>query len=114
MFIAHVHVHVKPDQVEAFKTATLHNARHSLHEPGIGRFDVLQQENDPTQFVLVEVYYSENDTAHHKETEHYQNWRNAVKEMMAEPRFTVKFNSVFPSDSGWESGTQGEPKSIHV
>lgn len=114
MFIAHVHVHVKQSRIEAFKSATLQNAHHSLHEPGVARFDVLQQQTDPAQFVLIEVYYTENDSALHKETEHYQTWREAVKEMMAEPRYTVKFSNVFPSDDGWESTAGDQTKNIHV
>ncbi|MDZ7723421.1 MAG: antibiotic biosynthesis monooxygenase [candidate division KSB1 bacterium] len=114
MFIAKVHVHIKQGQIEAFKTATVHNAHHSLHEPGIARFDVLQQQDDPTHFVLLEVYYTENDSAKHKETEHYQTWRETVKDMMQEPRYAVKYNNVFPADEGWESSGGDQTKNIHV
>ncbi|NLF02208.1 MAG: antibiotic biosynthesis monooxygenase [Anaerolineales bacterium] len=101
MLIVHVHVHVKPDAVEAFKAATIENARHSVQEPGIARFDVVQQQDDPTRFVLVEVYRSVQATAAHKETAHYAAWRDAVADMMAEPRSSVKYGAVFPDESGW-------------
>ncbi|TAK99411.1 MAG: antibiotic biosynthesis monooxygenase [Verrucomicrobia bacterium] len=101
MFIVHVHVHVKPDCVEAFKTATLANARESVKEPGIARFDVVQQSDDPTRFVLVEVYRDAAASAAHKETKHYPVWRDAVAPMMAEPRQSVKFSNVFPEEAGW-------------
>ncbi|HNR68164.1 MAG TPA: antibiotic biosynthesis monooxygenase [bacterium] len=101
MFIVHVHVHVKPEAVELFKNAMLENARHSLLEPGVARFDILQDRQDPTRFVLLEVYRSEADVAAHKETRHYQVWRDFVAEMMAEPRSSVKYINVFPDDQGW-------------
>ena len=101
MFIVHVFAQVKPDQVEAFKTATLENARHSSQEPGIARFDVIQQQDDPTRFVLVEVYRTPDDPARHKETAHYQKWRDAVAPMMAEPRSAVKYDNLYPDDQGW-------------
>lgn len=96
-----VYVHVKPDSVEAFKAASLDNARHSAQEPGIARFDVHQQADDPARFVLVEVYRTVEATAAHKETAHYARWRDTVAQMMAEPRKSAKYNSVFPDDSGW-------------
>jgi autoinducer 2-degrading protein len=102
MLVVHVHVHVKGDQVEAFRTATVENARESVKEPGVTRFDVIQQQEDPTRFVLVEVYRTVNDPARHKETTHYQQWRDAVESMMAEPRTSVKYNSVFPGPEGWD------------
>ena len=101
MLIVHVYVHVKPDSVDAFKQATLINARQSVQEPGIARFDVLQSSDDPTRFVLVEVYRTADDPARHKETAHYAAWRDAVAEMMAEPRTSVKYHNVFPDDAGW-------------
>lgn len=101
MFIVHVHVHVKPESVEAFRQATLENARNSVQEPGVARFDVIQQLDDPTRFVLVEVYRTQDDPAKHKETAHYQTWRDRVAEMMAEPRSSVKYVNVFPDDEGW-------------
>jgi autoinducer 2-degrading protein len=101
MLIVHVFVHVKPDCVEAFKAASVENARHSIQEPGIARFDVVQQLDDPTKFVLVEVYRTPDDPARHKETAHYQKWRDTVAEMMAEPRSSVKYANVFPDDEGW-------------
>ena len=101
MFIVHVFVHVKADQVEAFKAATVENARNSVHEPGIARFDVIQQQDDPTRFVLVEVYRTPDDPVRHKETAHYKKWRDTVEAMMAEPRTSLKYSNVFPDDSGW-------------
>jgi len=101
MFIVHVHVHVKPEFVDAFREATLENARHSVQEAGIARFDVIQQLDDSTRFVLVEVYRTTEDPARHKETAHYQKWRDTVAEMMAEPRHSTKYTNVFPDDAGW-------------
>jgi quinol monooxygenase YgiN len=101
MLVVHVHVHVKPDCVEAFKEATRLNARLSLLELGVLRFDVLQQQDDPTRFVLVEVYRHTEAAAAHKETPHYPVWRDTVAPMMAEPRFSVKFNKLYPDDGSW-------------
>lgn len=101
MLIVHVHVQVKPDRVEAFKAASLANARLSVLEPGIARFDVIQQTDDPTRFVLVEVYRTEDAPAAHKATAHYATWRDAVADMMAAPRQSTKFHNVFPDESGW-------------
>ena len=98
MIVVHVHVCVKPECVEAFTAATLENARQSAREPGIARFDVVQQADDPTQFVLVEAYRSSDATVAHKETGHYQLWRDTVASMMAKPRSTVKLVNVFPTD----------------
>lgn len=101
MLVVHVHVHVKPDQVEAFRQATLENARQSVREPGIARFDVVQQTDDPTRFTLVECYRTPEAPAAHKETAHYLRWRDTVADMMAEPRTSVKYSNVFPPDNGW-------------
>lgn len=101
MLIVHVHVRVKPDCVEAFRQATLDNAQNSIQEAGIARFDVVQQCDDSTRFLLVEVYRDGDAAALHKETAHYQKWRDAVAGMMAEPRSSVKFTNVFPSSTGW-------------
>lgn len=101
MYIVHVHVHVKPEAVEQFRLATIENARHSVQEPGVARFDVVQQSDDPTRFVLVEVYRTPEDADRHKETRHYQAWRDAVADLMAEPRRGVKYANVFPDDAGW-------------
>ena len=89
--------------VGAFKEATTENAANSVQEPGVARFDVCQQADDPTRFVLVEVYYTSDDPAKHKETAHYARWRDTVEEMMAEPRSSVKYAEVFPEVSGWAS-----------
>ncbi len=101
LLVVHVHVHVKPECVEAFKAASLANARASVQEPGVARFDVTQQSDDPTRFVLVEVYRTPQAPAAHKETAHYAAWRDAVAEMMAEPRSSVKYANLFPGDEGW-------------
>jgi len=101
MLIVHVHVHVKPDCLEAFRDATLANASASVQEPGIARFDLVQQADDPTRFVLVEVYRTAAAPAAHKETAHYAAWRDAVAPLMATPRTSVKFSNVFPDDAGW-------------
>ena len=101
MFIVHVSVHVKADQIEAFKKATRENAQNSMNESGIAGFDVIQQQDDPTRFELVEVYRTSDDPARHKETAHYQKWRDTVADMMAGPRTSIKFNNVFPDDKGW-------------
>jgi quinol monooxygenase YgiN len=101
MVIVHVHVHVTPESVQAFCEATLENARNSVLEPGIARFDVMQQSGDVTRFVLVEVYRTQEAAAAHKETAHYQKWRDSVAPMMAEPRSSVKYENLYPSDQDW-------------
>ena len=102
MLVIHVFIHVKPESVEAFKIASLDNARHSVREPGIARFDVIQQTDDPTRFVLVEVYRAVEATIAQKETEHYARWLDTVADMMAEPRTSVKYANLFPVDAGWD------------
>jgi quinol monooxygenase YgiN len=89
---------VKPEFVEPFKKASIENARESLKEPGVARFDVMQQQDDPTRFVLVEAYRTPEASGAHKETRHYQTWRDAVAPMMAQPRASVKFTNLFPGD----------------
>ena len=101
MFIVHVYVHVKPECVEAFTVASLENAQNSIQEPGVARFDVIQQQDDPTRFMLVEVYRTPGDPAKHKETAHYKKWRETVADMMAEPRSSVKYDNLWPEDQGW-------------
>ena len=101
MLIVHVHVKVKPDCIEAFKEATIANASQSIKEAGIARFDVVQQADDPTRFVLVEAYRSVNATAAHKATAHYAAWRDRMESLMAEPRFSVKYSNVFPGNEDW-------------
>lgn len=101
MLIVHVHVHVKPGKVEAFKEASLENARQSVLERGIARFDLLQRQDDPNRFVLVEVYRNADAPAQHKETPHYAKWRDTVADMMAEPRTSVKYVNLFPDDQRW-------------
>jgi (4S)-4-hydroxy-5-phosphonooxypentane-2,3-dione isomerase len=101
MLVVHVHVHVKPEFIDAFKQATVENARNSVKEPGIARFDVVQRTDDQARFILVEVYRSVDATAQHKETAHYRAWRDAVAPMMAEPRTAMKYANIFPGDEGW-------------
>jgi autoinducer 2-degrading protein len=104
MLVVHVHVRVRPGQVEEFLAATLVNARASLAEPGVLRFDVIQDEADPAHVVLVEVYRDADASAAHKLTPHYAAWRDAVAGMMAEPRASTRFGAVFPPDGeGWAS-----------
>ena len=101
MLVVHVHVKVKPDAIEAFKEVTIENARLSLKEPGIARFDVVQHQDDPTRFILVEVYRSPEASAAHKATAHYAAWRDRMESLMAEPRYSVKYSNLFPGDGGW-------------
>jgi autoinducer 2-degrading protein len=101
MLVVHVHVYVLPESVEAFKAATIENARNSVQEAGIARFDVIQDSDDPTHFVLNEVYRSQAATVAHKETAHYATWRDTVASMMAKPRTAVRFTDVFPEETAW-------------
>jgi (4S)-4-hydroxy-5-phosphonooxypentane-2,3-dione isomerase len=101
MLIVHVHVHVKLKSVAEFRQATLENARLSVQEPGIARFDFVEQQDDATRFVLIEVYRSPEAAAAHKETAHYAKWRDEVADMMAKPRHSVKYNDVFPEPREW-------------
>jgi (4S)-4-hydroxy-5-phosphonooxypentane-2,3-dione isomerase len=101
MYIVHVHIRVKSDYVEAFKAASLENARNSLLELGIARFDVLQENNDPTHFELIEVYRTSDDPIKHKETAHYNKWRELVEPMLIEPRTRTQYNNLFPNDEEW-------------
>jgi quinol monooxygenase YgiN len=102
MLIVHVFVHVKPDAVDAFTAATFENARSSVTESGVVRFDVVQQEDDPTRFLLIEIYRTPADPARHKETAHYLKWRDTVEPLMAEPRHSVKYRALFPEAAAWE------------
>lgn len=101
MHIVHVYIQVKPEQVKAFKKVTIENAQNSIRESGIARFDVIQQTDDPTRFILVEVYRTPDDSAKHKETAHYNRWREIAEPMMAEPRIRVIYNNIFPADADW-------------
>jgi quinol monooxygenase YgiN len=99
MLIVHVHIQVKPESVDAFKAACVENSRNSIQEPGIARFDVLQQQDDPARFLLVEIYRTPEAAAAHKQTEHYRVWAETVADMMAVPRSSVKFHKVYPPDT---------------
>ena len=101
MLVVHVHARVKAEFVNAFREACVENARESVKEPGITRFDVIQEADDPSRFVLVEAYRTPQAPAAHKDTAHYAVWRDKVAPMMAEPRSSVKYSNIFPSDEGW-------------
>ena len=101
MLVIHVQIQVKADQLEAFRAATLANARASRLEPGVVRFDVCQQEDDPTRWVLWEVYRHPAAHAAHRETPHYATWRDAVAPMMASTRIGTKLTPVDPEEAAW-------------
>src|SRR5215212_10226051 len=101
MQIVHVHVNVKPESIEAFKQATVENAGQSIKEEGIARFDVIQQLDEPTKFILIEVYRTAEAPAAHKGTAHYMRWRDTVAGMMAEPRRGIQYANIFPDDQNW-------------
>lgn len=101
MFVVLVYAQVIPEFIDNFKTLTLENARNSIQEAGIARFDFIQQQDDPTRFVLIEVYRDQEAPARHRETAHYQRWRDAVSDMMAEPRTAVRYDPLFPEEKGW-------------
>jgi (4S)-4-hydroxy-5-phosphonooxypentane-2,3-dione isomerase len=101
MHIVLVNVQVKPEAIVAFRVATIDNALHSREEAGVARFDVLQSQEDPTRFVLIEVYRDAQAPALHKETEHYRRWSQAVVDLIAEPRTRAVFANVYPDDAGW-------------
>ncbi len=101
MHIVHVFIHVKPDKLQEFIKASEANAANSIQENGIARFDFLQQADDPTRFLLVEVYRDEEAVARHKETAHYNRWRKAVEPLLAEPRTRIVYRNIQPGESGW-------------
>lgn len=101
MLIVQVHIHVKPEKIDAFIEATKENAKQSLLESGIARFDFLQQQDDPSRFVLTEVYKNIDAPLAHKDTHHYSKWRDTVVDMMAEPRYSIKYENIYPPDQEW-------------
>ena len=101
MYIVHVSVHVKADKIEEFKAASLDNAQHSVQEPGVARFDVIQEAENPNRFLLVEVYRTQVAAAAHKTTPHYERWREAVEPLLSEPRKRVLYGNIFPDERGW-------------
>ncbi len=101
MYIVHVFIHVKPEYIEEFRAVSIENARQSIKEPGIARFDVIQQPDDPTRFVLVEVYRSDIAPAEHKQTPHYNTWKDKAEMMMVEPRTRIVYRNIYPMDEGW-------------
>jgi autoinducer 2-degrading protein len=102
VYIVHVDIHVKPEALDAFRAATIENARNSINEPGIARFDFIQRSDDPTRFTLVEVYRTPADADLHKQTAHYLTWRDTVAAMMAEPRTSAKYANILPGEDGWD------------
>jgi autoinducer 2-degrading protein len=107
MIVAIVRIHVKPEYLDQFKAATLENARNSILEPGIARFDFVQQEDDPTRFVLIEVFRNHEAQNAHRETAHYAKWRDTVTDWLVEPRSGIRHLSVFPDDPSWEYPVSG-------
>ena len=101
MFVVSVTIFVKADKVDDFKQAILDNARNTRQEPGNVRFDVHQAQDDPTRFLLYEVYRGPDDFKAHQQTEHYLRWRETVADWMAKPREGVKHASIFPEDENW-------------
>ena len=101
MLILNVYLHVKPEFIDAFLQATVENARHSLQETGVARFDVVQQDDDPSRFALWEVYKTPEALDQHRGSAHYAKWRDAVADMMVEPRSRIQYSNVFPGDEGW-------------
>ncbi len=101
VYIVHVFIHVKPECIDAFRDVSIENAKQSIKEPGIARFDVIQQADDPTRFVLVEVYRSESAPANHKQSAHYNVWKDSAEKMMVEPRTRVVYKNVYPLENGW-------------
>ncbi|MDD3179951.1 MAG: antibiotic biosynthesis monooxygenase [Opitutaceae bacterium] len=101
MLVLIVHIHVKSECIGAFKAATIENARNSIREPGVARFDVIQQTDDPTRFVLIEVYRTPEAPAAHKATAHYHDWLKVTEPMMVTPRTRATYTNIHPADSGW-------------
>lgn len=102
MYIVHVSIKVKEEAIVAFRDATIQNAENSVLEEGVARFDVLQQQDDPTKFLLVEVYLSTEDQAKHRLTEHFKKWREDVVDLIAEPYSIVTYDNIFPDELGWK------------
>ena len=96
MFVVHIYVQVKPEYIEEFKKISIENARSSVKEPAIARFDVIQQSDDPTRFILVEAYLDESGVANHKQTAHYNKWRETAEKMIVGERTRTRFEPVWP------------------
>lgn len=101
MVILHVYIHVKTEHLDAFKAATIENARNSRKEPGVVRFDVIVQSDDPTRFMLLEVYRDTAAQASHKETQHYKTWVDKVGDLLAEPRTRQTYTPIDPPEAEW-------------
>ena len=102
MLVIQVFIHIKPEHVEAFAAASRENAAQSIHEKGCARFDVIQQLDDPTRFVLYEAYHTQADNDLHKQSAHYLKWRDSVQGMQAEERYSIKYTACFPPDDAWK------------
>ncbi len=102
MVIVHVYIHIKSEYIEPFKEATIENARNSIQEPGIVRFDFIQQQDDSSRFMLIEIYRSPQAIDAHKDAGHYRKWRDTVEIMMAEPRHSIKYSNIHPHDTDWK------------
>ena len=104
MLVVCVHVQVKAEHLPAFIAASRVNAGNTILESGNLRFDVIQQADDPTRFVLYEVYHNEDAAKAHKLTAHYALWRDTVEPWMAEPRRGVPYKNLFPlRDDQWKT-----------
>jgi len=101
MHIVHISIHVKDDKIEEFKNATIENATNSIQEQGVARFDLIQQTDDPTRFMLLEIYRTPDDVTRHKETAHYKRWQETVEPLMKEPRSRIIYRNIFPDEDGW-------------
>lgn len=101
MLVVQVNIIVKKEFIKEFISATVENASNSTHEKGIAHFDFFQNQEDPTKFILLEAYRNDNAPAEHKETDHYKKWKSTVEEMMAEPRYSIKYFNIFPDDKDY-------------
>lgn len=101
MIIVHVRTAVNPDSIDAFINATLKNAQNSINEPGVIRFDFIQQADSPSNFLLIEIFKNEDAAAKHKQTPHYIKWRDAVETMMSQPRNSIKYKAIYPEEKKW-------------
>ncbi len=99
MLIVQVNVQIKEEHIQDFIDASIENASKSINEPGIARFDILQELDNPNKFILNEVYLNDSAPAVHKETAHYKKWKETVADMMSEPRFSIKYSNIYPDDT---------------
>ncbi len=106
MYVVCVTIRVKPGSEEKFVEASKANHENTRREPGNLRFDVLKHESEPGKFFFYEAYRSPEDFTAHQKTAHYLAWKDAVAELMAQPRQGQKHASLFPPDEekNWTSG----------